>query len=74
MALHYSDHAQKQMHKRGITKKDVEQALRLRIGNPGPGEPGTIWVQGRAAGGRTLRVCVRTADQEFVITAAWPDE
>jgi hypothetical protein len=62
------------MAKRAITEGDVERALRMRIGAPTPGEPGTIWVWGYAVGGRTLKVCVRTADQEFVITAAWPDE
>lgn len=62
------------MAKRAITEQDVEMALRLRIGMPTPGQPGTIWVWGVAVGGRTLKVCVPTADQTFVITAAWPDE
>lgn len=45
----------------------------MTIGHPNPGEPGTIWIRGYAAGGRVLKVCVRTADQEYVVTAAWPD-
>jgi hypothetical protein len=61
------------MAKRGITEQDVEQALRRRAGNPTPGEPGTLWIWGIAAGGRRLKVCVPIADQEFVISAAWPD-
>jgi hypothetical protein len=61
------------MAKRAISEEDVERALRMRIRDPTPGEPGTLWVWGHAAGGRTLKVCVRTTDQDFVITAAWPD-
>ena len=74
MALQYSSHARRQMLKRNILEADVERALRAQIGNPSPGEPGTIWIKGYAAGGRILKVCVRTNDQEFVITAAWPDD
>lgn len=73
MGVRYSHHAQQQMAKRLITDHDVEQALRMTIGHPNPGEPGTIWIRGYAAGGRVLKVCVRTADQEYVVTAAWPD-
>jgi hypothetical protein len=62
------------MAKRAVTETDVEQALRHRIGQPSPGEPGTIWIRGFAVAGRTLKVCVRTADQGYVITAAWSDE
>jgi hypothetical protein len=61
------------MQRRGISEQDVEAALRRRRGAPTPGEPGTLWVWGFAAGGRILKVCVQTADQEYVITAAWPD-
>lgn len=71
--LEYSPHARRQMQKRAISEADVERALRQRIGHPGPGEPGTIWVRGFAIGGRILKVCVRTADQRYVVTAAWPD-
>jgi len=60
------------MAKRVITEQDVESALRRRVGNPEPGEPGTIWLRGYAAGGRILKVCVPMDDQEYVITAAWP--
>jgi hypothetical protein len=61
------------MAKRAITEEDVERALRQRLGQPGPGQPGTMWIRGFAIGGRILKVCVRTADQNFVVTAAWPD-
>lgn len=60
------------MAKRAITEADVESALRRRVGNPSPGEPGTIWLRGHAAGSRILKVCVRAYQQDFVITAAWP--
>jgi Domain of unknown function (DUF4258) len=69
----YSSHARRQMQKRGITEADVERALNQRIGPPGPGQPGTIWIRGFAIGGRVLKVCVRTNDHNYVVTAAWPD-
>ena len=72
--LEYSNHARRQMRKRHITEEDVELALRHRVGRPGPGEAGTIWIRGHAVGGRILRMCVRIADQNHVITVAWPDE
>lgn len=60
------------MAERGITERDVETALQRPIGQPEPGEPGTIWIRGYAAGSRILKVCVPTTDQDFVITTAWP--
>jgi hypothetical protein len=62
------------MQRRVISREDVQRALKNRIGDPLPGDVGTIWVRGLAVGGRILKVCVPTTDQEFVITAAWPDE
>lgn len=73
MPPEYSRHARRRMQQRQITELDVEQALRQRVGNPRPGQPGTIWIRGYAIGGRILKVCVRTADHEYVVTAAWPD-
>lgn len=61
------------MERRGIMEDDVASALRRPSGQPSPGEPGTMWFWGYAAGGRILKVCVRTADHGYVITAAWPD-
>lgn len=69
----YSVHALEQMEARGITRHDVETALNRPIGNPLPGQPGSIWIRGHSAGGRILKVCVRMDDKSFVITAAWPD-
>lgn len=66
----FSKHAREQMDKRGITEQDVDLALRRQVRTE-PGQPGTIWVVGRAPGGE-LRVCVRLADRSYVITAAWP--
>jgi hypothetical protein len=62
------------MVEREITEADVESALSRPSGDPTPGQPGTIWLWGYAASSRILKVCVRTADQEYVITAAWPEE
>lgn len=61
------------MAERGITEKDVEAALSRRVGQPSPGQPGTIWIRGYAAGSRILKVCVPTTDHAYVITAAWPN-
>jgi hypothetical protein len=60
------------MLQRGISEADVERALSLQIGHPEPGEPGSMWVRGHAVGGRILKVCVRTDDRNYVITAVWP--
>ena len=73
MPPEYSAHARRRMQSRAITETDVEQALNRRIGHPSPGEPGTVWIRGFAGGGRILKVCVRTADHGYVVTAAWPD-
>jgi len=70
--LNVSAHARKRLLERGITEHDLTSALSRRIGAPGPGEPGTLWIRGYAAGGRILRVCVDAADQTRIITAAWP--
>jgi len=59
------------MAERGIAEADVETALRQRIGDPLPGQSGTIVVQGYAAGGRILKVCVRTTDPGYVVTMYW---
>jgi hypothetical protein len=58
------------MVERGISEADVEAALNHRIGEPDPGEVGTIWINGYAAANEILRICVQTSDQEFVITVA----
>jgi hypothetical protein len=56
---------------RGITEEDVVTALRRRIGQPSPGEPGKIVVEGHAPGGKILKVCVLATDHETVIPAWW---
>ena len=69
--VEYANHAEDRLRERGITKADVEWALRHRIGNPDAGEPGTVWIRGYAVGGRIVKVCVRADDHYYVITAVW---
>lgn len=71
MPLRYSQHARDRMAERGITEIDVETALRQPIGNPLPGQLGSIVIRGYAPGGRILNVCVRATDQDFVVTVYW---
>lgn len=59
------------MEERGISRLDIEQALAHQIETM-PGQPGSIWIKGYAAGGRILKVCVNIHDHSQVITAAWP--
>jgi hypothetical protein len=59
------------MQQRRITKDDVEWALTHQTGLPFPGEPGSLWIIGYAAGGRILKVCVAAEDTNHVITAVW---
>lgn len=61
------------MAQRLITEDDVDQALRQRL-RTAPGARGTVWIHGYARGGRVLKVCVETDDQQFVVTIAWRDE
>jgi len=70
--VRYAKHAMDRAEEREFTKEDVEWALRHPIGDPLPGQPGSIWIRGYAVGGRIIKVCVRTDDREYVITAAWP--
>jgi hypothetical protein len=71
--IQYTDHAEDRMAERGVTKQDVEQALRRRS-RVTPGPPGRLWVWGYARSGRMLKVGVSSHDQEFVTTVAWPDD
>ncbi len=68
----YSKHARERMADREVSDVDVEAALSHPIGDPAPGEPGTVWVRGYAVGGRVLKVCVRADDTSYVVTVAWP--
>jgi hypothetical protein len=61
------------MRQRNVTEEDVERALARTSGGDRPGEPGTVWINGIATGGRTLSVCVTLADRWFVISVAWRD-
>lgn len=72
--VRYAKHAEDRLAERGITHEDVEWALSHPTGPPLPGEPGSLWIRGFAAGSRILKVCVRADDREFVITAAWPGQ
>jgi hypothetical protein len=69
--VRFTDHALDKMAERSITRQDVETALRRPIGDPGPGAPGKIVIQGYAAGARILNICVPMNDHELVITAYW---
>ena len=71
MELVFTNHAQRRMAARGIAKEDVEAALRRPIGNPSPGEPGKVVIEGHAPGGRILKVCVQAADHNVVVSAWW---
>jgi hypothetical protein len=59
------------MSERRISDADVEAALTRPVGEPRSGQPGTVLVDGFAAGGRLLCVCVRDEDRRFVVTAYW---
>jgi hypothetical protein len=71
--MEYSQHAIRQMRRRGITEEAVDWALKHSCGNR-PGEPGTLWIRGFVVGGRILEVCVTLPERQFVITVAWADE
>lgn len=69
----YSKHAIERMQQRRIGERDVELALSRPIGQPLAGRGGTMWIRGPATGGPILKVLVRAADPEFVITTVWED-
>ena len=71
MALVFTNHARRRMSARGITEQDVATALRRPIGDPSPGEPGKIVIEGHAPGGKILKVCVLATDHETVVSAWW---
>jgi hypothetical protein len=66
----YGPHAHERMEERGITEEDVRCALARQTGDR-PGQPGTMWIQGFAVGGRILSVCVTLPGKRHVTTAAW---
>lgn len=70
--LYVAAHALQRMTQRGISKEDIIWALRREV-RRSPGQPGSIWIHGQPAGNRILKVCVRTGDERFVITAVWED-
>ena len=61
------------MTRRAVSERDVESALRRRVSDPSPGEPGTMWIWAHAFDGRVLKVCVRVDEPDYVITVAWPE-
>jgi hypothetical protein len=69
---HITIHGERRLRERGITRDDIEHALNHPIGQPRPGQPGSVWVWGYSVSGETLKVCVSTVDSNIVITAAWP--
>lgn len=74
MAVQISNHAAERLQARGVTRDQVVRALRRTIGNPEPGQPGSVWIKGYAERARILKVCVRADDHSFVITAVWQDQ
>lgn len=62
------------MEQRGVFEKEVERALARRIGEPLPGKGGTIWIRGHAPGGRILKILVRAAEPDYVVTVVWEEE
>ena len=66
-------HCRERLEQRGISADYLEYAMAHTVGNPQPGEIGSIWVYGRTPGGRILKVCVATNDHQRIITAVWPD-
>lgn len=73
MQLKLTGHARERMRQRGIRGEDLEHALSHPVGLPAPGEFGSVWVYGIAAGGRILKVCRATDDANRIITAVWRD-
>jgi hypothetical protein len=66
-------HAKERMLERGITEEDIRTALKRRHGRPTSASFGKIWVFGYSSTGRILKVLL-TAEQDVIVTAAWPDE
>lgn len=68
-----TNHAQEQMAKRGVTRKDIELALNRPIGVPLPADLGKIRIDGYATNNRVLAVIVPAVSVETVIvTVFWP--
>lgn len=74
MNLKLTDHAERRLRQRGISKDDVICALHHPAGTTRPGQPGSRWVYGYALGGRILKVCIALDDPSRVITAVWPSD
>ena len=69
----FSDHARERMEQRGVFDEDVERALARPLGAPLSGKGGTMWIRGHAPGGRILKVLVRAAEPDYVVTVAWEE-
>jgi hypothetical protein len=61
------------MAERGVTEDDLRAALARPLGQPRPASSGKTWVLGYAQSGRILKVLL-SADKDWVVTVAWPDE
>jgi hypothetical protein len=72
--FHFTKHAQEQMRRRRISRQEVEEAHRNhRTETPGWTEKETnLW--GETDRGRRLRITVRTAEPNVIITVVAPDE
>lgn len=66
-------HVRERLKQRKISEAQLNYALDHLTGRREAGTPGSIWVYGRAPGGRMLKVCVSSADPDVIITAVWCD-
>lgn len=72
MSVKLTRHAEERLRQRGISREDVESALKRPNGRTIVGEMGSVWVYGYDTSGRILKVCVATDDRSRVITAVHP--
>lgn len=72
MPLTFTGHAEVRLRERGISREDVESALKRPVSRTMPGQQGSIWVFGYDTNGDILKVCVAVEDHTRVITAVRP--
>lgn len=75
--MHYSQHAGEQMAERNITSAEVEQALdnpQTTYRSTRPGRDDRTVILGVTVTGRRLKVVVRAARPDYIVTVADRDE